>query len=171
MREKLQIAKDVERLVRKYNTRDPFEIADAMGINIAPLGSTKLAACYRYIKRNHFIFLCDKLCEEDEKNALCHELGHVMYHKALAKGKQGLLKFSLYDMTSQTEWEANIFGAAMRIDDKELLDLIYNYGYTKQQCAKALGTNEAYVAIKCDLLIEQGYELYPQEYDRDFWKR
>ena len=30
MREKLQIAKDVERLVRKYNTRDPFEIADAM---------------------------------------------------------------------------------------------------------------------------------------------
>lgn len=50
MREKLQIAKDVERLVRKYNTRDPFEIADAMGINIAPLGSTKLAACYRYIK-------------------------------------------------------------------------------------------------------------------------
>lgn len=67
MREKLQIAKDVERLVRKYNTRDPFEIADAMGINIAPLGSNKLAACYRYIKRNHFIFLCDKLCEEDEK--------------------------------------------------------------------------------------------------------
>ena len=95
MKEQLQIAKDVERLVRKYNTRDPFEIADAMGINIAPLGSTKLAACYRYIKRNHFIFLCDKLCEEDEKNALCHELGHVMYHKALAKGKQGLLEFSL----------------------------------------------------------------------------
>lgn len=84
MREKLQIAKDVERLVRKYNTRDPFEIADAMGINIAPLGSTKLAACYRYIKRNHFIFLCDKLCEEDEKmpcamnSAMCCITRHLL---------------------------------------------------------------------------------------------
>lgn len=168
---KLQIVKDVERLVRKYNTRNPFEIAEDMGIIIAPLGSSKLAACYRCIKRNHFIFLCDKLCEEDEKNALCHELGHVLYHKSFAKGKQGLLEFSLYDMKSQTEREANIFGVALRIDDKELLDLIHDYGYTMQQCAKALGTSEAYIAIKCDILIEQGYELYPQEYDRNFWNR
>jgi streptomycin 6-kinase len=32
-------------------------------------------------------------------------------------------------MTSQMEREANIFGAALRIDDKELLDLIFSYGY------------------------------------------
>jgi len=34
-----------------------------------------------------------------------------------------------------------------------------------------LGTSEAYIAIKCDILIEQGYELYPQEYDGNFWNR
>jgi len=74
-------------------------------------------------------------------------------------------------MKSQTEREANIFGAALRIDDKELLDLIHDYGHTMQQCAKVLGTSEAYIAIKCDILIEQGYELYPQEYDGNFWNR
>ena len=167
----LQIAKDAEKLVKKYNTRDPFVIAEAFGINIMPLESVKLAACYRYIKRNHFIFLSENLCEEDAYNALCHELGHFLYHKSLAKGKQGLLEFSLYNMTSITEREANIFGAALRIDDRELIELIHTYGYTIQQCASELGTNEAYIALKCDILIEQGYELYPQEYDRDFWKR
>lgn len=45
----LQIAKDAEKLVKKYNSRDPFVIADALGINIMPLESVKLAACYRYI--------------------------------------------------------------------------------------------------------------------------
>ena len=47
----------------------------------------------------------------------------------------------------------------------------YTDGYTIQQCARELGTNEAYVALKSDILIEQGYELYPQDYDRDFWKK
>ena len=136
-----------------------------------PLESVKLAACYRYIKRNHFIFLSENLCEEDAYNALCHELGHYIYHKSLAKGKQGLLEFSLYNMTCKVEREANLFGAALRIDDGELLDLIHTYGYTIQQCARELGTNEAYVALKCDILIEQGYKLYPQDYDRDFWNR
>ena len=167
----LQIAKDAEKLVKKYNSRDPFVIADALGINILPLESKKLVAGYRCIKRNHFIFLRTNLCEEDERNAMCHELGHVLYHKAFAKGKQGLLEFSLYNVTSKVEREANLFGAALRIDDDELLDLIHTYGYTMQQCARELGTNEAYVALKCDILIEQGHELYPQEYDRNFWNR
>ncbi len=74
-------------------------------------------------------------------------------------------------MTCKVEREANLFGAALRIDDGELLDLIHTYGYTIQQCARKLGTNEAYVALKCDILIEQGHELYPQEYDRNFWNR
>ena len=167
----LQIAKDAEKLVKKYNSRDPFVIADALGINIMPLESVKLAACYRDIKRNYFIFLSENLCEEDAYNALCRELGHYIYHKSLAKGKQGLLEFSLYNMTCKVEREANLFGAALRIDDGELLDLIHTYGYTIQQCARELGTNEAYVALKCDILIEQGHELYPQEYDRNFWNR
>ncbi len=34
----LQIAKDVEKLVKKYNSRDPFVIADAIGINICAFG-------------------------------------------------------------------------------------------------------------------------------------
>lgn len=92
--------------------------------------------------------------------------------KRLTNGeKHDIMNIRLDNIKTAVTGSPNIFGAAMRIDDKELLDLIYNYGYTKQQCAKALGTNEAYVAIKCDLLIEQGYELYPQEYDSDFWKR
>ena len=33
----LQIAKDAEKLVKKYGSRDPFVIADALGINIMPL--------------------------------------------------------------------------------------------------------------------------------------
>lgn len=90
----------------------------------------------------------------------------------MARGKQGLLEYRMYDMTNKMEREANIFGAALRIDEDELLDLIFNYGYSMSQCAKALGTSEAYVAIKIDILIAQGHdELKAQEYDRKFWNR
>lgn len=168
----LEIASDVERLVRKFKTRDPFVIAEALGITIIPFHSTVLKACYRNVMNNHMFFLSDSLCEEESKNGLGHELGHFTYHKQMARGKQGLLEYRMYDMTNQMEREANIFGAALRIDEDELLDLIFNYGYSMSQCAKALGTSEAYVTIKIDILIAQGHdELKAQEYDRKFWNR
>jgi Zn-dependent peptidase ImmA (M78 family) len=168
----LEIASDVQRFVKRFGTRDPYVIADALGIVLLPFESSMVKACYRNVLNNNMIFLSTFLNEEEEKNALCHELGHFVYHKSMARGKKGLLEYTLYDMTSQMEREANIFGAALRIDDKELLDLIFSYGYDMQQCAQTLGTKEAYVAIKIDILIAQGHDkLRAQEYDRKFWNR
>lgn len=94
-----------------------------------------------------------------------------MYHKSMARGNQGLLEYSLYDVVGEMEVEANTFGAALRINTDELLEYIMDYGYDVEQCARALGTNKAYVALKIDILIEQGYDFKTQEYDRKFWNR
>lgn len=55
-------------LVKKYKTRDPFAIADALGIKVLFCdGFGPLKGMYRVVKRNRFIFINKDL---DECNAL-----------------------------------------------------------------------------------------------------
>ena len=44
----------------------------------------------------------------------------------------------LYDMTTKSEYEANIVAAEILLDTDEVLDYIYGYGYTSEQIARAM---------------------------------
>ena len=76
----------------------------------------------------------------------------------------------LYDMSSETEYEANIFAASVLLDDSELTDYIYTYNYSAEQIARAMGTDINLVALKIAHLNEMGYDLRPQEYRNRFLK-
>ena len=54
---------------------------------------------------------------------LAHELGHDIYHQELAKNAE-IIEYELFNITSQTELEANIFPAHLLIDDNELMEYI-----------------------------------------------
>ena len=45
----------------------------------------------------------------------------------------------LYDMTTKPEYEANIVAAEILLDTDEILEYIYDYGYTSEQIARAMG--------------------------------
>lgn len=73
-------------LVRRFGTRDPFQIAGELGISILlceDFGSLK--GMYRVIKRNRFIFLNKDLGDRMLRIVCAHELGHYRLHRKLAQ--------------------------------------------------------------------------------------
>lgn len=165
-----QLSEAGERLVRRCGTRDPFEIARQLGVEVLfcpDFGSMK--GMYRVIKRNRFIFLNDGLTPQMQRIVCAHELGHDQLHRDLAK-IGALQEFMLYDMSTRPEYEANIVAAEILLDSGEVLDCVYRCGYTTEQIARAMETDINLVALKVAHLIEAGFALNPGEYRGDFLK-
>ena len=87
----------------------------------------------------------------------------------LAKGN-ALQEFMLYDMATKPEYEANIVAAEILLGSDELLEYVYEYGYTSEQIARAMHTDINLVALKIAHLAETGYDLRRIEHRSDFLK-
>lgn len=165
-----QLSEVGERLVRRCGTRDPFEIARQLGVEVLfcpDFGSMK--GMYRVVKRNRFIFLNRDLTPQMQRIVCAHELGHDQLHRNLAK-TGAIQEFMLYDMTTKPEYEANIVAAEILLDTDAVLDYVYNFGYTSEQIAKAMETDINLVALKVAHLSETGHMLRNMEYRSDFLK-
>ena len=165
-----QLSEVGERLVRRCGTRDPFEIARQLGVEVLfcpDFGSIK--GMYCVVKRTRFIFLNRDLTPQMQRIVCAHELGHDKLHRALAKNG-ALQEFMLYDMTTKPEYEANIVAAEILLDTDEVLDYVYNFGYTSEQIAKAMSTDINLVALKVAHLAETNRGLRPVEHRSDFLK-
>ena len=157
-------------LVKKYKTRDPFQIADGLGIEVLFCGNFgPLKGTYRVIKRNRFIFINEKLSERMQRIVCAHELGHDQLHRQLATGN-ALQEFMLYDMATKPEYEANIVAAEILLDTDEVLEYVYEYRYTSEQIANAMNTDINLVALKIAHLAETGYDLHRIDHRSDFLK-
>lgn len=156
------------RLVKRCGTRDPFQIARQLGIEVLFCeGFGPLKGMYRVIKRNRFIFINQDLSPRMQRIVCAHELGHDQLHRRLAQGG-GLQEFMLYDMTAKPEYEANIVAAEILLDTEELLDCIFWRGLDSQQVAAAMDTDVNLVALKIAHLAECGCSLRPPEGRSDF---
>ena len=173
-----QLSKVGSDLVRRCGTRDPFQIANALGINVMDdcenLGSLK--GMYCIVKRKRFIFLNKDLSPQMKRIVCAHEIGHDRLHRALAK-KHGLQEFVLYDMATKPEpiglqkkRTRNIVAAEILLDSDEILEYIYDYGYTSEQIARAMHTDINLVALKIAHLAETGHKLRRMEYRSSFLK-
>ena len=117
-----QLSEVGEKLVKRCGTRDPFEIARQIGVEVLfcpDFGSMK--GMYRVVRRNRFIFINDSLTPQMQHIVCAHELGHDQLHRDLAK-TGALQEFMLYDMTTKPEYEANIVAAEIQLDTDEDLD-------------------------------------------------
>ena len=165
-----QLSEVGERLVRRCGTRDPFEIARQLGVEVLfcpDFGSMK--GMYRVVKRTRFIFLNRDLTPQMQRIVCAHELGHDQLHRNLAK-TGAIQEFMLYDMTTKPEYEANIVAAEILLDTDEVLDYVYSFGYTSEQIAKAMETDINLVALKVAHLAETGHTLRSIERRADFLK-
>lgn len=156
-------------LLRRYQTRDPLELAAAIGIHLrfADLGSLK--GLYTVIKRNRYIVLHENLGGAMQKIVCAHELGHDQLHRSLAE-HQMLQEFMLYRMDSQPEYEANLFAADLLLPDDEVLEYVYHYHFTAPQIAAAMHSDINLVALKMLHLAQQGYDVRGMDYRSDFLK-
>lgn len=116
---KKDIKKLVLKLTKKFDTNNPEIIANSLGIEIIThnLGSTW--GMYRNIKRNKFIFVNNKLSDNERKFVLAHELGHAIMH---SKNNCFYLKHNTFMKVSNFEIEANKFAAELLISDNDIKD-------------------------------------------------
>lgn len=137
---------DIKRLVayyvRKYDTRNPFQLAECLNVEvqIGPLGSR--AGCYMFLKNHKCIFLNEDLEEHERTLVMAHELAHSIMHR---KENCYFIRNKTLFLTSKIEIEANTFAAELLIPD----DLIYeNPGMSSTQIARLVGYDEKIMEFK-----------------------
>ena len=153
----IEIFDIAERLKSLHKSSDPFELAECLGLRVRfhDLGYTK--GLYFITRRCRFIFVNENISEKLQRIVVAHEIGHDRLHRELAKLGQ-LSEFSLYDMTSTPEREANIFAANILLDDNDVEELA-RLQYTSQQIAMELCVPEEMLIIKMIDMNERGYRF------------
>ena len=144
-------------LITKFDTRDPFELCKAIGVEVfyADLGNLK--GMYKYLKKNRFAVINENLDVYTRTLVCAHELGHDILHQDLAK-KICLQEFIPYDMRSRPEYEANLFASEILLPDEKIFTLAHE-GYDVEQIAKELCTDVNLVAIKVASMNTRGYRF------------
>lgn len=140
------LRKDIKRIVAYYieksNSRDPFDIAKYLNIQIqiGPLGSR--CGCYMFLKNHRCIFLNENLNEHEMQLVMAHELAHAILHR---KQNCYFIRNKTLLLNSKTEKEANIFAAMLLIPDEVLL---YYRNYTTSQLSRLLGYQEKFIELR-----------------------
>ena len=155
-------------LVKRCGTRDPYLIAQDLGIKVVLCNFKKQRGAYKVILRNRFIFLNQNLSPIEKRIVLFHELGHDALHRQEAIRVGGFQEFEIFNMADKRmEYEANVFAAQLELDDDEFLEYSRR-GYDIQQIASAMNSDINLIALKADTLILQGHRLHRQEHKSDF---
>ncbi|WKY44432.1 ImmA/IrrE family metallo-endopeptidase [Eubacteriaceae bacterium ES2] len=138
------ISKIVNRLIKKYDTNDPFDLCKCLDYSVV---FCDLPDCtngfYQHVIRNNIIYINNDRTER-EKEVICgHELGHGILHKktnAIYLDSRTMLKTCIY------EKEADRFSAELLIREplSSFNDLCIN------QIAASLGVPEHFVKMKYD---------------------
>ncbi|EMT38213.1 putative Zn peptidase [Thermoanaerobacter thermohydrosulfuricus WC1] len=139
----MEIKDIVRKLIKKYKTSDPYELANYLNIIVLIDNlDESIRGYFHYFKRNKIIHINSKLSDKDKRIVLAHELGHAILHPRL---NIIFMERNTYFIKSKYEYEANKFAAELLIDDD---DLKVMYNETIGSIAGTLGVNEELVAYK-----------------------
>ena len=153
------ITREVCKLTSKYQTHDPYELCDALGVRIRlkDLG-TDVKAYYFYQSRIRNIVLNVRVSDVVRNILVGHELGHDRLHKDIAM-LRGFQELELFDRATPAEYEANIFAAELLIDDNELLTLLNDEDMSFFDVARQLYVPADLLDFKFRILKHKGYRL------------
>jgi len=150
-----------DELVRKYKTRDPYELCKELGVRIRlkDLGKD-IKAYYFYHSRIRNIVLSTHVSEVIRRVLIAHELGHDQLHKEIAMQK-GFHEVEMFDRAIPTEYEANIFACEILIDDDEVLKLLNDREKSFFDVARELNIPAPMLDFKFRVLKNKGYQIEP----------
>lgn len=143
--------KDIKQLVnyyvRKFNTRNPYDLAKSLNVEVAigELGSR--AGCYMFLKNHKCVFLNEDLEENEMRLVMAHELAHSIMHR---KENCYFIRNKTLLLTSKMEIEANTFTAELLIPDELILE---NPGISADQIARIAGYDKKIMNFKNKILI------------------
>lgn len=138
----MDIKRTVEKLMRKYNTNDPFKLAEKLNIIVKydDLGNTW--GYFITYKRIKIIHINNNLEEWLQRYTCAHELGHSILHKGVPT--PFLKKHTLFSI-DKIERQANTFAVELLMPDK----VIAQYeGYTVHNVADIVGIPNGLEVLK-----------------------
>lgn len=132
----------VEYYVKKCNSRNPFDIAKYLNIQlqIGDLGTP--CGCYMFLKNHRCIFLNENLSENEMNLVMSHELGHAIMHRKL---NCYFIRNKTLLLNSKIEKEANLFAVDLLIPNDIIAE---NSRYTTEQLARLLGYSKELVELR-----------------------
>ncbi len=167
------IKQEAIRIKIKYQTDDPYEICDAMKIQVMkrPMGKNR-GSCKGFFlvnSRCKLIMINSDLPEDVQRIITAHELGHAVLHGGMRLSAYH--EFAMLDNTDRMEYEANIFAAEFMLDDDEVLN-----GAEEQQdffsMASTFCVPPELLDFKLRLMQQQGHKIRaPYFAHGDFLKR
>lgn len=115
----MRIKKMVQELIKKYNTKNPYELCDYLNIKIMYEDLGSIHGFYQCAPKNKIIHLNSSLNENDMLFTCAHELGHALLHNNL-----NILFLEKYtnNIKGKYEIQADTFAAELIICDSILLD-------------------------------------------------
>lgn len=132
----------MEYYVKKCDSRNPFDIADYLNIQIqiGQLGTP--CGCYMFLKNHRCIFLNENLSKNERDLVMSHELGHAIMHRKL---NCYFIRNKTLLLDSKIEKEANIFAADLLIPNIEIID---NKELTTRQLSRLFGYQEQIIKLR-----------------------
>lgn len=126
----------IAQLIRRYNTNDPYELADYLGIIVIrePLG--QIYGYHNYVYRQHFIHINSALDDIHARFTAAHELGHVVLHPTI--NTSFLARFT-FASGGRIERQANTFAVKLLSYGIEPVD-----GFTVREAAAIYGIPREY---------------------------
>ena len=118
---------------KRYKTRDPFELIDARNIKLKDYDEPKsLLGFFTVMNRKQIIGINSAADDVQRRTGAIHELGHSLNdYRAAASGS----RFDDYKFFSlsyaPSEFNANLTGADLVIDDDYILENIHYEQYTR----------------------------------------
>lgn len=148
------IIETVDKLVRKYHTRDPYELCQLLGIKIHYYDlQKKLKGFFYYQSRQKNIVIDHNVNGILERILVAHELGHAVLHTKIAM-MHGFQEMEVFDDRSIEENEANFFAAELLLEDGKVLECLSEHTFF--ETAKMLYVPAALLDYKFSLLHEKG---------------
>lgn len=165
-----EAVRTADRLVRKYDTRNADQLAEALGLIVMPRAFKHQKGVYKVIERNRYIFIKQDLHPVMHNIVLLHEIGHDQLHRSAAIAAGGFQEFNLFNMADRAmEYEANMFAAQVALPDEEILEYIMR-GCDVAQIAQLMHSDINLVALKTAELNRQGRRFRQPEHRCDFLK-
>ncbi len=138
----LDIKKEVNQLIRKFGTNNPYDIARELNISVT---FEELGSIYGYYNsplRMKQIHINQNLPEHLKKFTCAHELGHAIMHP---KSNTPFLKNNTFLSVQKMEIEANKFATELLISDDVISD---HKNFTTGQLAALLGYSEELIMLR-----------------------
>lgn len=138
---KMEIKNTVQSLCHKFNTANPYKLADDLGIQIYYYDLGTIRGYYYKAFNIKQIFLHNGLAEHIEKFVLAHEIGHSVMHPNC---NTPFLQSTFYSV-NKLEIQANKFAAELIIQD---IDLMEHWDYTIAQLAVFYGLPREIIELR-----------------------